>query len=527
MHLRFALAIVAAVAMQARADTDAIVHGTVVKVEDHEIYVDLGTSRGIADGAPLRLKRPIHLKHPITRAPISDWIPIGAATITQAGSTLSRAVIGELVDQVQPGDIAEVLVVAEHDASPQPVVASGPPVDPATQDVLRVFAGQANQPIDTRIATWERYLSRHPGSKLAPAITTDLETLRNLRDAMHAPTAAQINESVSTVAHHAPSQASLAAAVPVAFVLAQPEHVASAYLHYRTAGTRTYRRLLLVREHDVYLRGVIPADAVRPPGVEYFVELATPSGRTSIALGSPESPTRVEVAAPPILERFAATPDRSSVHVDARYLDFATFDKRTGNRRDTMTQATIDFVYRLDGRRPGPSFVESLGVGYGIYDGKGGFADHAWTASDPLPTAGFRYGYADIEVGGHLASVHVSAGGQVIAGVGRDGFGMGLEGRVRLGDRDDTNLVLSGRTVDQVGYLSEIKLGVRPLDAVMVGVSVGATDQPARGDTGVILGTELELVSLDRVSITARGSWQGRSTQHGGVGGGAGVGFYW
>ncbi|HEV7554821.1 MAG TPA: hypothetical protein VGO00_05150, partial [Kofleriaceae bacterium] len=428
---------------------DEILHGTVVKVEDKEIYVDLGSNRGVADGAPLRLKRAIKLKHPVTRAPISDWIPIGAATITQAGGSLSRAVVGELVDSIKPGDVAEILIVGAREAhAPAASVAAAPAVDAETQELLRVFAAQTGATLDARIAAWERFLSQRPGSRFATAIKSDLETLHSLRDEMRAPTATQISESVTTVTHHAPSDAAIGARIPLVFVLAQPDRVASAYLHYRTAGSPTYRRLLLVREHDIYLRGIIPPDVVRPPGVEYFVELSTPNGRSAIALGAPEAPTAVEVASPPLIDRFAPTPDQSSVRIDGRYLDFATFDKRGGDHRDQMTMATIDFVYRMR------SAVESLGVGYGIYDGKGGSANQVWTTDNPEPTSGFRYGYGDIELGGHVEKVHVAVGGQLIAGVGQNGFGMGVEGRLRLGDRDGTSLVFSGRTVDQVGFLS-------------------------------------------------------------------------
>src|SRR5262249_61362483 len=59
---------------------DEILHGNVVKVEDKEIYVDLGAQRGVADGSPLRIKRAIKLRHPITRTTVEDWIPIGSAT---------------------------------------------------------------------------------------------------------------------------------------------------------------------------------------------------------------------------------------------------------------------------------------------------------------------------------------------------------------------------------------------------------------------------------------------------------------
>ncbi len=43
----------------------------------------------------------------------------------------------------------------------------------------------------------------------------------------------------------------------------------------------------------------------------------------------------------------------------------------------------------------------------------------------------------------------------------------------------------------------------------------------------VKLGTEVECIGFSNVSIILRGSWQGRNIDHGGLGGGGGLGFYW
>jgi hypothetical protein len=196
-------------------------------------------------------------------------------------------------------------------------------------------------------------------------------------------------------------------------------------------------------------------------------------------------------------------------------------DKRTGLRTDHTVNATLDFTYRL------ASEIESLGVGYGVYAGSGGFANRVWTIADPAPSAAFQYGYADIEVGGRVEHVHLSGGAQVIAGVGPNGFGMGGEGRVRIGDRDGTNLSLIGRTIDQVGFLTDIRFATRPARPLMVGLSVGATNQPNRGDVAVKLGVDAEILTLRNVSLILKTSWQGRTTEHGGLGGGGGLGFYW
>jgi hypothetical protein len=519
----------------AHAD-DEIVRGTIVKIEAQEIYVNIGADRGVNNNASMRIKRPVSLRNPVTHAQVSDWIPMGSAAVTQAGAVMSRAVVGELVGQLKVGDIAEVLVDRPDRKPAQPAVVekptgpAAPPIDPTTAEVLGVFAAQSGQPLEARIAAWERYLSTRASSPYAEEIKRDLDALRALRDELQPPTAAQNNEVMLTLAHEPPKVVPAGEAIPLVFVVDQPDRIASAYLHYRQKGNRTYRSVLLVREHDIYLRGAVPAEVVTAAGVDYFVEASTPQGRSGLALGTPIEPVSVAVKQPTVLDAFGSAPGRSSMKLAVDYLDFATFDSRksaTSDRTDNMVTANVDFVYRLK------SAVESLGVGYGVFAGKGGYANQEWTMDNPMPRSGFHYGYADIEVGGKQAGVHVSVGASLIAGVGKPrpgddgGFGMGGEGRLRIGERDDTNLAFIVRTISQVGFLSDIKFTAKPASSFLLGVSVGATNQPNEGDVGVKLGTELEVLAIKNISLILRGSWQGRTTTHGGLGGGGGLGFYW
>ncbi len=533
--MRIAIALIATCALGTlvrRADADdEIVRGSVVKVEQQEIYVSFGGKQGVGDGTALRIKRTIRLKHPVTRAMVEDWIPVGSATVTQAGGALSRAVVGDLVSSIKVGDSVEALV--DRPDAPKPTGPTPPPVpvppptpagpapDPMTVEVLGVFAQQTGQPLDARIAGWERYLSSRGNSPYAEAIRNDVETLRELRDQLAPSAIVSSTEVVTTVDHNPSSEAVAGANLPLVFVLVQPDRVASAFLHYRTIGAKTFQRLLLVREHDQYLRGVIPAQFVAPPGVEYFVEVSTPTGRSGLALASPQSPVALRVAPPPFTDRWGAAPGRSSLKISADYQDFASLDKRAGDRTDKVVSGNVDFVYQMR------SAVQSLGVGYGTYWGRGGYADTTWDATNPVPKAGFHYGYADIELGGHVEKVAVTAGGRMIAGVGRDGFGLGVEGRLRIGAREGTSLAFSARTVEEIGFLTDIKFGARPAPKLLVGISVGATDMPNKGDVGVRLATELEWIGFQNVSLIVRGSWQGRDTLHGGLGGGAGLGVYW
>ena len=517
-------ALLAVVLLAAPADADDIVKGTIVKVEHQEIYVNIGAKQGVGDGAALRIKRPINLRHPVSRAPLNDWIPIGSAMVTQSGTGLSRAVIGQLIDRVRVGDVVEALVTIDHmpteTPTPKPAQPEGPPpppVDPQTAAVLAAFAHQAGLSLDARIATWERYLSTNGTSPFAAAIRQDVEQLHGLREQLRSPdpTATEIVEQLE---HDAPTTADAGAPIPLVFVVAVPERVASAYLHYRPRGQRTFTRTLLVRENDIYLRGAIPAAAVRTPGVDYFVEISSPNGAAGLAFRTPTDPMAVTVKPPPIVDRFEDGRGRSTVTLAGEYLDFATFDKRDGDRRDKLYNASVDVGYRID------STVRRVGVGYGVIGGQGGFRDFTFDpAGSPIPVSGYNYGYADVELG--LPTYIV--GGRLIAGVGKDGFGMGVEGRGRLGAWDGTNLTVTGRNIPDVGWYTDVRLGTNPVEDLLLGVIVGATDQPNSGHAAAKLATEFQWIGNEHVTVLVRGSWQGRSSIHGGIGGGAALGFTW
>jgi len=517
------LALLCAAALPAIARADQIADGVVTKVEEQEIYINLGVGRGLVAGAPVRLKRPVKLRHPITRAEVDDWVPLGSARLKQVGEQLSMAVLdGELAAQVRVGDRAEIYVQgAAAPAAPAPATPPSdlPKVDPATDEILTLWASMNGQWIDARIAGWERYLARRPDSPHAAAIREDIAELRRLRDLLRSPEDTFESEAVGGVAHHPPHHATAGEAAPLAFLIENEAGLSSAWLHYRRRGEASYKRTLLAREGDLYLRGSIPAEAVRAPGVEYFVEVATAAGQVGTAVGRPEKPIEVDVERPSIASAFTGAPSRSSISLRGSYLDFATFDDRSGERTDRFFMSEADFAYRVSG------WLHAVRAGFGSVQGEGGFADQRYDDTNRPDKVGFNYGYAEVELsppGSHLGLLL-----RAVSGVGQEGFGVGAEGRVRIGDPDGTNVALGGSRIAELGFLSDLRLQVASIPRVPIGFTVAVTDQPNEGDLGMLFATDVGWRALPWLVPTVRLSYQARTVVHSGVGAGLGLVFGW
>jgi hypothetical protein len=510
-----------AVARARPAAADRIAAGSVVRIEVDEIYLNLGTSDGIRAGAELRLKRPVRLKHPVSGAWIQDWIPLGAATVREVGARLSMArVDGELLAQLAVGDRVEIYVDQAVAAPPPPPTdgAPLPAVDPATARVLAMWRDSASLSLDQRIAAWERFLAGEPDSPFAAALREDIELLRQERDAMRAPEDTARGRALGGLLHNSPGRAPAGRPIELAFLIDEPGELSSAWLHYRRQGDATYHRALLERHDDLYLRVELPASVVAAPGVEYFVEIATTRGEVGTAVADAERPLTVAVDEPPLTRGFTGEHGRSQVALRVDYIDFANLDRRDGDHRDRFATFEADVLYRI-GRR-----IWGVRTGFGSVQGEGGFANRTYAAGETAPPTGFNYGYAEVEVG----LLHrLGAAARLVAGVGQDGFGSGIEGRLRLGRPEETNLALSASHVAELGSLSELRLEVHAFDRMPLGLAVAVTDLPLGGELGVRLAADIGWRAASWLTPTVRLSYQARTVDHAGVGAGLGMVFGW
>ena len=511
-------AISAALALPATARADHIERGVVVSIEAGEAYFDLGRGRGVRAGRPLRIKRPIALPHPVSGKTVRDELLVGSGLVTMAGETLSMVVLaGEAAIQV--GDVVEVLVESERQAAPVPAperteLPPVPALPPATADVLRTWRAQIGAGLEVKIAAWERYLEDHPRSPHAAAIREHLRSLRELET--RAPTRLVADQEViEGFEHRSLTVAPTGAPIPIAVAVRDPAGLLAAWLHYRRAGDDGFSRAELRRDGDGYLRGEIPGDEVADPGVEYFVEVVTAEGRAHLGVGTPKQPIAVKVEAPP-LQAFREKRNRSRVSIAADYMDFATFDKRADGElhRDVFFRFETDFLFRLRG-----DVLYGIKVGLGFINGRGGFADEPMAEG-----AGFNFGYTELQWRLRERSAILT---RLVAGIGADGLGFGAEGRLRLGAEDGSNLTFGVSSLEEIGFLTDVRMQWAAVPEMPLGFSVGVTDQPGSGDLGVRLGADIGFRAAPWFQPTLRVSYQGRSLEHSGLGLGAAAVFDW
>jgi hypothetical protein len=513
------------------ARADVIVRGYVVRLSGSTIYCDIGQGSGLIVGQALRTKRPYQVRHPVTGKMVADEVLLDVYVVTAVGETLSVAApAAALLYPAQPGDIVEVLIPRdEPEPEPTPLPPPPPPpsapppeapaLDESSAQALRAFTEASGRSLEVRITTWEAFLEEFPGSTFAPGIRADLASLRATQEKFRAPSETMLatEPTVGGILHASPGRWRPGQKLGLAFLVEVPQSVAAAWLHYRKLGSETYRKTELVPSGDGYLRGAVAADEVDAPGLEYFVEIVGQDGGVGSAHGTPKHPVVVSVEDTEVDRIFVQRRNRSRVSLSSSYQDFATFDGRGGAPRDNLFQFEVDFFYRLR------TFLYGMRVGMGVLNGEGGSINPRVGETEP-EKVGFNYGYTELEFRGSDALALLVRG---IAGLGKDGMGFGAEGRLRLGSEERTNLTFGASTLQDIGFVSELKLTWDVFKRIPLAFAVAVSDQPAQGELGVRFSTDVGVRILDWMRPTLQLSYQGRNVTHSGMGAGLGLVFDW
>lgn len=587
------IALAALAALLAGAGPALADAGTVLAVDGGDIYVDLGASKGVGDGSRLTLLHAVVATDPVSGETLRDLFPIGTLTVIKSGDQVSLAEApAAILARVEVGDAVELASAPRTFVDPwldhleraqrrlaRATAAEAPP-DPRAEQLERrrqaerevadagavraTLARTLGRPIAERIVLWQELLAAAADSPHAPAIRAEIDRLREQMQAEEKAAAVQTSplerrsrqraarlaalaprvQLSATLAARPPARAYEGTAIPLAFVVLRPTEVHRALLYYKGAGDDGYQRVELTPGGDQYLRAAVPAAAVRPGELSWFVEVVPAAEAAPIAaLGRQDAPRRIQVDAA-VEEPAPVIDDRSRVTVLVDYVDF---DGGGGDGFDQYYQSEIDFMYRF--YRP----IYAMRVGFGTMGGVGGPKDVIDDSEACVDEGGnfrcrrvtFSYAYTEVEY----------RYSQVIAFMLRPQFGFGasdrfpnsdvdrcfgpevegceifssfgMRARVRLGAEKETNLTLGVGVTENVGTLFEAAFTWDVIPVFPIVLSAQVTDQPVPEDFGVRLIADLGWRALPWVYPSVRLSYQARDVDHAGLSGGVAANFDW
>jgi hypothetical protein len=178
-------------------------------------------------------------------------------------------------------------------------------------------------------------------------------------------------------------------------------------------------------------------------------------------------------------------------------------------------------------------------TGFGVYRGRGGSLEELDSQGLDGRNVGLTYGYLEGEYGiSHFTGLVA----RVLVGLERDGLTGGFLGFVRLGNDQETNLLLGAEVLGTIGIrgITQLELATFPRFPILLRTEV--TNQPAgsasgdsappttshqQGDVGGRAIAQLGYRVVPTLTLAVRGSYQGRTINHAGPGIGGGVTYTW
>lgn len=536
------LAVVAAGPVCA-AHAQAVQTSSIVRIEGDDVFIDAGADR-VSTGDELDVRRSIEIRHPVSRRVLRDRFVVGRLRIGTVGERLSIGqVIGTPWRPMSVGDTVELPTPAALPEAPaetgstteapaEPGVATATAERPARsrsrpssaqlRALLEVFHSTLGRPPEERIRAFTAYLSLHLDSPFRDWVAQEILSLQGWLRTV-APTLEQPRDGT---VHWQPIRRARRGAPLSIALLARPEAgLRALVLHAR--GIRAlhadaaFRTVHMSLDRVGHARARLPSDLVDGDAFEYFVEGVARDGRVVAVVASAASPLVVELELRPGAR--AREIGRSRVRVSAEMVDFDFF-----SGRDWYFLAEADFLYRL---RFG--FLYGIRVGYGAYRGEGGTVEQLDTLDEPPRPAGYTYGYTELELRPFAGFGLIF---RATAGLGRpddsgadqrEGLRPGFQIRGRIGRERGTHLLFGAETLPELGERALVGLAFEVIRDVPMAGEVQVTDQPVAGDLAVRLIYEIGYRVSDAVSLSTRLSYQGRTIDHTGLGGGVAATFDW
>jgi hypothetical protein len=523
------------------------VTGTVLSLDGEELILDLGSAQGAVDGALVEIWRPVKLKHPVTGKVLTDRFRIGTLQLVQVRVTMSLArPNGPLTRGPEKGDVVILQVAAKPSAPGSPEEkpqADGDnpydeekvtPADAEARELATLLDSLKGADLVTRIRKYEDYVRTKPNGRFARVLYEEAASLRRLLEAEQKGKPGSVRTSVvpsesvpGLVSFHAPKEA--VEGVPLAIAVELSDAATGALLHVRPKGQPAFLSIPMMPEGPGYWMARIPADRMVVPQVEYFIEATTGRGGAVALVGTPSSPEKIDVLVAPRVG------PPSKVGATAVLLtDYADYNKLKGNDRVWQTEGWF-------GLRYGDTGVRAVRTGFGVYRGVGGTLRELDEMGLPGRPVGLTYGYIETEVGFHRLFSMI---GRMAVGLINDGLTGGGQVLFRIGNDQDTNLLLGGELLGGVGLRGFTQLELNTFKKVPILLRTEVTNQPAgyskppsgsgepkestgAGEVGARGIVQVGYRFVPGLTLSARVSFQGRTINHAGPGFGGALGYEW
>jgi hypothetical protein len=531
---------------KAAQDQPRSVHGYVVELSHGDIVVDIAGDRGAHDGDEVELWRPLKLKHPVTGKIITDRFRIGSLKLTQVRDKLSLAKPeGSLQRKPQPGDVV-ILWRMPAAVSPSPSrkpaapqappssAAQGKPLDPEAAEVSEMFESLRGANPTTRIIRCEDYVRKHPHSRFAVVLYEEAQQLRKLIQLENTSTSSAAPRP--RLGGFKPPDEALDH-LPISFGVEVAGPATGAVFHSRNRGEVAYGSTPMQAVGKGYYTVTIPADRVRAPELEYFIEATNAAGVAIPIVGDADTPNKVTVHAIPTPK----PPKRHEANVTI-LTDYADYNNWKHNDHAWQTEGSVGM--RLD-----DVGVRAVRTGFGVYRGVGGSLDDLDNLGKTARKVGLTYGYIEGEFG---ISSFVSLIGRGVIGLEDQGVTGGTQALIRIGNDKKTNLMIGGEILGGVGLRGITELDLNSFEKVPIMFRTEVTNQPAgfaqhdeaklrpavpgtapadisqsQSDVGVRAIAQVGYRVLPGLVVAARGSYQGRTINHAGPGLGGALSYTW
>lgn len=236
-------------------------------------------------------------------------------------------------------------------------------------------------------------------------------------------------------------------------------------VRYRGAGKSHWNEAAFRHSSTGGWFATIPADAVAPPGTEYYLAGRGPEGER-LHFASEVAPhlVRVEPSEAEQLEAIDAIRTSGRTETVSLGFDYHDFGNRYGNL-DRFTRGELAWSHRLS------RTLYAIGFAFGVVEGHTPQVDMDQASAHH----GARYGASSATVRLHR-SVYVDA--RLILGVSHDGFMRGLAGTVTFGKPWRSNLAFSGEVLDDLGPSVSVRLQWDTVPGMLMGAAIVRTDLP-------------------------------------------------